>query len=275
MTKKKIAVSGGFDNLRSRDFLFLDKASQLGELHVVLWGDETIRAATGGDPKFPQEEREYLLRATRWVTEVRVASGPIDPGAIPIIEGGTPDVWALREADANPSKRAACEAAGVDYLVVNDADLDEFPPPPVVGTCPTSPNKKVIVTGCYDWFHSGHVAFFEEVAAHGDLYVVVGNDKNVELLKGAGHPLIPERERCYVVGSIRHVKRALVSTGMGWMDAEPEIERIEPDIYAVNEDGDKPEKRAFCRKHGLEYLVLKRIPKEGLPRRESTHLRGF
>jgi hypothetical protein len=59
------------------------------------------------------------------------------------------------------------------------------------------------------------------------------------------------------------------------MDAEPEFEKIRPDIYAVNEDGDRPEKRAFCERHGIEYRVLKRLPKEGLPRRQSTALRGF
>jgi hypothetical protein len=59
------------------------------------------------------------------------------------------------------------------------------------------------------------------------------------------------------------------------MDAEPEIDYIKPDIYAVNEDGDKLEKRAFCEQHGIQYVVLKRTPKEGLPRRESTELRGF
>jgi hypothetical protein len=59
------------------------------------------------------------------------------------------------------------------------------------------------------------------------------------------------------------------------MDAEPEIAWIKPDLYAVNEDGDKPEKRAFCGKHGIEYVVLKRVPKEGLARRTSTDLRGF
>jgi hypothetical protein len=71
------------------------------------------------------------------------------------------------------------------------------------------------------------------------------------------------------------VKQAFISSGMGWMDAEPEILRLQPDIYAVNEDGDKPEKAEFCRKKGLEYRVLKRRPKPGLPRRESTSLRGF
>jgi hypothetical protein len=59
------------------------------------------------------------------------------------------------------------------------------------------------------------------------------------------------------------------------MDAEPEIDKIKPDIYAVNEDGDKSEKRAFCYGRGIEYVVLKRNPKDGLPHRESTLLRCF
>jgi len=132
-----------------------------------------------------------------------------------------------------------------------------------------------MVTGCYDWFHSGHVRFFEEVSQLGDLYVVVGHDANVRALKGRGHPMYSQEERCYMAGSIRYVKHALISTGHGWLDAEPELERIKPDMYAVNEDGDKPEKKKYCREHGIEYVVLKRLPKAGLPRRESTEMRGF
>jgi len=135
--------------------------------------------------------------------------------------------------------------------------------------------KKVIVTGCYDWLHTGHVRFFEEVAEYGDVYAVVGNDANVASLKGPGHPQFPEDERRFVVGSLKYVKQALVATGSGWLDAEPEIQRIKPDIYAVNEDGDKPQKREYCEAHGIEYLVLKRLPRPGLPRRSSTDLRGF
>jgi glycerol-3-phosphate cytidylyltransferase-like family protein len=120
------------------------------------------------------------------------------------------------------------------------------------------------------------VRFFEETSELGDLYVVVGSDENVRLLKGEGHPLLSEDERRYMVQSIRFVKQALISNGSGWMDAEPEIEKIRPNFYAVNEeDGDKPEKREFCQKHGLEYVVLKRVPKEGLTARQSTTLRGF
>ncbi len=78
-----------------------------------------------------------------------------------------------------------------------------------------------------------------------------------------------------MVGSVRYVTQALIATGMGWLDAEPEIARIQPHAYVVNEDGDKPEKRAFCTARGIEYVILERTPKEGLPRRASTDLRGF
>ena len=77
-----------------------------------------------------------------------------------------------------------------------------------------------------------------------------------------------------MVQSIRYVRQALISSGQRWLDAEPEIQHIRPHIYAVNEDGDKPEKRQYCAEHGLEYVVLERKPKEGLPKRASTVLRG-
>jgi len=151
--------------------------------------------------------------------------------------------------------------------------MDGLPVPPPTPSAPG--RKKVIATGCYDWFHSGHVRFCEEVSAYGDLYVVVGNDRNIQLLKGGGHPLLPEAERRYVVGSIRYVKQALISSGEGWLDADPEIQWLKPDIYAVNEDGDRGGKRDYCAERGIEYLVLKRTPAPGLQRRSSTDLRGF
>ena len=157
---------------------------------------------------------------------------------------------------------------------MKEKDLAGFPILPIEEDLSSS-RKKVLVTGSYDWFHSGHVRFFEESSELGDLYVVVGSNANVRLLKGEGHPLFPEQERRYMVQSIRFVKQALISSGNGWMDAEPEIEEIRPDFYAVNEDGDKPEKREFCQEHGIAYVVLKRVPKEGLAARQSTDLRGF
>ena len=141
---------------------------------------------------------------------------------------------------------------------------------------PSAPGRnKITATGCYDWVHSGHVRFTEEASTHGDLYVCLGSDANVRLLKGPGHPLLTQEERRYVVGSIKFVKQALITTGTGWVDADPEIRRLKPDIYVVNEDGDKGGKREYCRELGIEYLVLKRVPAPGLAARSSTILRGF
>ena len=74
---------------------------------------------------------------------------------------------------------------------------------------------------------------------------------------------------------VSHGTDAGVQLGDGWLDADPEIEQIKPDIYAVNEDGDKGGKREYCAQRGMEYLVLKRSPAPGLPPRSSTDLRGF
>ena len=78
-----------------------------------------------------------------------------------------------------------------------------------------------------------------------------------------------------MVGAIRCVSEALITWGHGWMDGEPDIARLKPDRYAVNEGSDKPEKRGFCSEHGLAYVVLKRTPQTGLLRQSSTDLRGF
>ena len=183
--------------------------------------------------------------------------------------------WVVNEKSDNYPKRVFCASNRMKYQVVKQALLQKFPNEQDDSMGNRFNKKKVVVTGCYDWFHSGHVRFFEEVSELGDLYVVAGSDQNVRLLKGDGHPMFPQEERRYVVQSIRFVKQALISSGSGWMDAEPEIARIKPDIYAVNEDGDKPEKRSFCETRGIQYVVLKRKPKEGLPKRQSVDLRGF
>jgi hypothetical protein len=74
---------------------------------------------------------------------------------------------------------------------------------------------------------------------------------------------------------MKNVAHAVISSGSGWLDAEPEMRVVAPRWYIVNKDGDKPEKRRYCEERGIEYVVLKRIPREGLPRRTSTDLRGF
>ena len=68
--KSQIVVSGGFDDIKSRDLRFLEKAAKLGELTVLLWPDVTLQKLSGKAPKFTQAERLYFLNAVRYVSQV-------------------------------------------------------------------------------------------------------------------------------------------------------------------------------------------------------------
>jgi len=130
-------------------------------------------------------------------------------------------------------------------------------------------NNKVFVSGCYDLIHGGHVAFFKTAAQFGDLYVSIGRDENLLFLKGK-KPVFSEDERLYIVKSLRYVHDAFLASGMGMLDFEPDLERIKPDIFVVNYDGHTPEKESLCKKLGIEYKILERIPEPGLPARSSS-----
>lgn len=132
--------------------------------------------------------------------------------------------------------------------------------------------KKVFVSGCYDLLHSGHVEFFKEASQYGDLYVGLGSDRTIVGYKHH-RPLYPEQERLFMVKSVRYVKDAFINSGSGIMDFAPEVEKLRPDIFIVNEDGSSDEKRKFCEERGIEYVVLKRKPSDGLEVRSSTSLK--
>jgi len=271
---KNVVVTASFDNLRSRHVRLLEEAAKLGDVQALIWPDERIEALTGKPPKFTAAERLYLVQAIRFVHSAHIAPGPFDPHAIPDIGGPHPQIWVVPEDEATEEKMSFCDRMGIVLHVIPADSLRVFPttPPP---RARASKHEKVIVTGCFDWLHSGHIRFFEEAAGRGDLYVDVGSDENIRLLKGKNHPLFPQAERLYMVRSVRHVTQAFIGSGYGWMDAAPEMNRIKPTIYLVNEDGDRPEKRAYCEEKNIQYVVLKRLPKEGLPPRESSGLRGF
>lgn len=132
--------------------------------------------------------------------------------------------------------------------------------------------KKVFVSGCYDLLHSGHVEFFKQAAAYGDLYVGIGSDATI--LDYKHHKTVySEQERLFMVKAIRYVKDAYINAGHGIMDFVPTLDIVKPDIFVVNSDGGNEEKRRLCESRGIEYVVLERTPEPGLEARSSTDLK--
>ncbi len=264
-----VLVSEPFHELSTRQVRILSEAARLGPVTFYLWSDQMIEKVTGKAPKFPLVERRYFWESCKYISRVVDVDG-VEPGgdfSVRVVDEASAALQQHRDwFDAHPY---------VQKKSFDEVVLKTFPKPDQCPMNPQSGRKKVIVTGCFDFFHTGHVRFFEEVNELGDLYVCVGHDENIRLLKGEGHPLFPQDERAFIAGSMKFAKQSLVTSGNGWLDAEPEIERLKPDIYAVNEDGDKPAKKQYCENHGIQYVVLKRLPKPGLTRRTSTDLRGF
>ena len=112
----------------------------------------------------------------------------------------------------------------------------------------------------------------KEAASYGDLYVGIGSDATIRELKDR-KTINTERERLYMVKAIRYVKDAFVNSGSGMLDFAEDVIRLKPDIFFVNSDGYTPGKKRFCEEHGIELVVSKRVPEEGLPTRSTTALR--
>lgn len=261
----RIITWGVFDTPGAGRVAELYRLSLEGKLTVLLASDGLALSMLGKPPVFSLEERRYFLEALRYVDSVRVYESEEERHEYLSFAEGTPVILP--------------EPSGLGFP---DGDRESGVPPrgdeiahSAVSGLVQGQRKRplVMVTGSFDLLHTGHIRFFEEAAELGNLVVVVGHDANIGLLKGPGHPLVRERMRRFMVASIRHVDLALVSSGSGWLDAEPEILELKPDLYVVNSDGDKGGKREYCEAHGIGYRVLERKPRTGLPARSSTELK--
>jgi len=137
--------------------------------------------------------------------------------------------------------------------------------------------SQVFVTGSFDNLRSRHVRFLEAAAKLGEVHVLLWSDETTRTVEGSS-PIFKVDERLYLLWSIRYVSRISVVSGQLEDDALTLPHTIHPDpqsVWVVDEVNDTLKKRAYCAQHGIQYVVLKRIPRDGLPRRESTQLREF
>lgn len=92
----------------------------------------------------------------------------------------------------------------------------------------------VLANGCFDVLHAGHVRYLAGARALGDFLVVgINSDAQVATLKGAGRPLLPERERAELIASLGAVDVVTIFD-------EPTVTElllaIKPDVHAKGTD---------------------------------------
>ena len=134
---------------------------------------------------------------------------------------------------------------------------------------------KILITGCFDLLHNGHIQFIQNASKYGDeLYVGVCSDENYLQTKGE-LPVYNEQERLYMIKSIKYVTDAMINSGTGKADFENVIQAFKPDTLIVNDDGFPEEKEAICKKYNMSLLILPRTNYFDLPSRSTSSIKEY
>ena len=92
----------------------------------------------------------------------------------------------------------------------------------------------VFTNGCFDLLHPGHIGSLEQARALGDaLMVGLNSDASVRELKGAGRPVLPERERAEILAALECVDAVII-----FNEPTPRgvIARLLPDVLVKGGD---------------------------------------
>jgi rfaE bifunctional protein nucleotidyltransferase chain/domain len=94
--------------------------------------------------------------------------------------------------------------------------------------------KTVLANGCFDILHVGHVRYLEGARQLGDtLVVALHSDRSVRELRGAGRPILNEKERAALVSALRCVDHVVV---FDEPDVSIVMETLHPAIHAKGAD---------------------------------------
>jgi cytidyltransferase-related domain len=92
----------------------------------------------------------------------------------------------------------------------------------------------VMVNGCFDLFHCGHLDLLKYAKKQGDiLIIVVNSDKSIKNIKGDNRPVIPQKERGYILSSIIYTDYVVFFDGNTPAEL---IEIIKPDMIVKEKE---------------------------------------
>lgn len=131
-------------------------------------------------------------------------------------------------------------------------------------------NKRVVLTGgCFDILHIGHSMLLERAKAAGDmLFVLLEPDKKIAEIKGPQRPFQTQKERAYMLSSLRFVDYVvLLPYFSSNEDYDKAVTAIHPDILAVTK-GDKGLKDKKRQARNIGAIVSEVI--EYIPNRSTS-----
>jgi len=111
------------------------------------------------------------------------------------------------------------------------------------GPAKRNARRVVFTNGCFDLLHPGHIQLLEAARAMGDALVVgMNSDDSVRTLKGAGRPVIPERERAEILANFECVDAVVI---FDELTPQKTVAALVPDVLVKG--GDWPENQIVGR----------------------------
>lgn len=93
--------------------------------------------------------------------------------------------------------------------------------------------RTVITYGTFDMFHIGHLRLLQKLKQMGEELIVAVSTDEFNAIKGK-KVLIPFKDRCAIVESIRYVDKVIPETS--WEQKERDIKAHAVDIFGIGED---------------------------------------
>jgi rfaE bifunctional protein nucleotidyltransferase chain/domain len=122
--------------------------------------------------------------------------------------------------------------------------------------------KKVLVGGCFDLLHYGHIAFLKEAKEHGEhLIVALESDENVRHMKGAARPIHTQKQRKEMLEALSIVDEVIALAPMR-TDEEYQklVTDVAPSVIAITEgDPIEEKKRKQAKDIGATLVVIPKI----------------
>lgn len=122
--------------------------------------------------------------------------------------------------------------------------------------------KKVLVGGCFDFIHFGHISFLKQAKSHGDyLIVALESDENVRKMKGNARPIHSQQQRKEMLEALSIVDEIIT---LAPMNSDTEylnlVLQVKPQIIAVTEgDPILGKKRDQAMRVGAKLIVIPKI----------------
>lgn len=126
--------------------------------------------------------------------------------------------------------------------------------------------KLILITGCFDFIHFGHINFLRYAKKLGDVLILgLDNDENIKINKGITRPLFTFPLRVNVLSELKSIdyifkidSKILFSSENADRMLRNVLQKIRPDILVTNPFSDKTwrRKKMICQKLKIPLLVF-------------------